>query len=1551
MTKKHNKRIALLGAVAVICFAIAGIFLCLPLLNKTAVASTYSGNTKVTATELTYNGENRSDDDGNAGTNSIADRGLIVYTSTSSTVGTGSTLTVPSDVKGKISVKMNTQINKSNQWGTSFAEFRLVLNNTVLFPVDGGWFDLYEYISDTSDGTDAVTGGKLMSGLAAFDMQAGDKLHFIFRDKNGISNWGNYYCTFGMTINGVWFDATSANYINPENDTATSSYFGGTYNYSDFWSYNQYTWHDYEVASIGIDGYESAVLQNNATSSRIYTSNAISDMSGTEYFYFNVKNSSDTAQTLWMNYYEGPHTGDYGQTWTTAEYNYYYLYSEGETTKEQMPAAFMYNNSKMSIPAGFEGVIYLPVESLEENGWTRSYERNGKFNDKDTLYLKNAFIDLSSSSWSDVTVSVFGIMGADLTQVTDTYDTAINLIKKIGTVTLASENAIANARACYDALSETARANVTNYASLTAAEETFASLGKVDSNVSTHGKNFTGTEGVTLSSVYAQSPSTFSAYVKVARDYDDVNGVGTVLGNKEVVLNGQSLQEGYNCFAIEVTSDGCPKFVWRYSKENKVEWTVKNADLRNGKWTNLAFTRNAQSGLISCYINGELVDTLQVSSSAIGDLTFIKPVKIGSTYTADSVLAYGYKPDFKGQIANVRVYSDVLDAEEIKTNLTAIVANNGLMTAIDFASGETGNYYDFAVNSYATDGFEWAGSSSNLKLGDYTMAVLGDTQMHLSVATDGNGLSLYDEGYDYTSNAFYKNIQWLIANKDALNLQFVMHMGDLTDNLNNNVSASNGVNKGNKEMDYAMQFMDYLTEAGIPWSLNRGNHDSRDYWYQSYNYSEYGETYEENFTGVEFGAYSEDDMCNTYYKFNVNGLKYMIVSLNLIPSLAEMEWANDIISANPDRLVIVTTHAYVGHSGGYASDVMNLTNEYSNLEAVWTNLVSKHKNIFMTVCGHESGTDIIRMDSVGDNGNPVYQFMIDESQLEYAGHHAVAPFAILGFDNGGSTVHFNYYSATDNKLFRDWNQFTIELDIKDYLDVSAYDDYTGDDAETVKSEYATYIANQSAVIKNNLIDLENLTVNEYAYMFENGVDIRLYPSRELYGEDGAIGGTLNLNGAYMRFSSTNCESQEYVSVYAFDVDKNGVLQFGNDAYVKITNSAWVHFGAYIIDGATNTTKRLLPVTSQASESFGSGSYGIVQYNGNYEYLMKGAQTVYWNGLLPSGVRVNAGDKILFYVRGGGTSVYNKLNLNITEADGTVTVYDAISGVSCSGQTATKDIMKALYQAGYGKTDADGSPVNVNGWTVGFAKTVNKNSYTPYNYTLTVNDEDGNLISAKKSNFYVTVPNLERSGKVFLGYVVDGVLYAPNSVITLTANTTATAIFTEFATYNGASVRIGDYGMRFSTYLDRTSARLEELGITVSFGTLIAPAYEITEGGVKNYSELTLEYDGKMINLPSTVQVALSKYTVINASAVSLNQNQLELQLVARGYMTVSYADGSQKVFYASVTDNGRSIKEIAALALADVSKVETEEYKYATDGGYSAYDQTARDYLNSLIAG
>ena len=92
---------------------------------------------------------------------------------------------------------------------------------------------------------------------------------------------------------------------------------------------------------------------------------------------------------------------------------------------------------------------------------------------------------------------------------------------------------------------------------------------------------------------------------------------------------------------------------------------------------------------------------------------------------------------------------------------------------------------------------------------------------------------------------------------------------------------------------------------------------------------------------------------------------------------------------------------------------------------------------------------------------------------------------------------------------------------------------------------------------------------------------------------------------------------------------------------------------------------------------------------------------------------------------------------------------------------------------------------------------------------------------------------------------------------------------------------------------------------------------------------------------------MGNYTNFNGGLVEIKESHYDWLIGARGYMTVTYADGTVNTFYASVTDNARSVKGIATTLLSDISKIKTSEYQYAVDGGYSKYDSNIMDMLKA----
>jgi hypothetical protein len=431
---------------------------------------------------------------------------------------------------------------------------------------------------------------------------------------------------------------------------------------------------------------------------------------------------------------------------------------------------------------------------------------------------------------------------------------------------------------------------------------------------------------------------------------------------------------------------------------------------------------------------------------------------------------------------------------------------------------------------------------------------------------------------------------------------------------------------------------------------------------------------------------------------------------------------------------------------------------------------------------------------------------------------------------------------------------------------------------------------------------------------------------------------------------------DYSLAVALDVDKDGVFRFDDTAFVRghTAHNPRTLFSILIVEGQTNQTKRWFPVndTSLTIDDYAWGEQGVANIGYGPEYLIKGGSSQQYFYLKDAGsINVEKGDKIILLVRcitsnSSKTSTnYIKMAATITEMDGTVHSYimgDPGSNEDTNKDSVARNELKAIVKVGYGNFNEDGTPKNYNGWTVGAVYHAGKPASK-----VTVNDNLGNTVDSLyvANSAVYKLPEIQKTGYQHIGYSVDGKLYPIGYEMNVTANTTITAVYAQLAMMNAASLRIDEVsGIRFSTFSSLGVADFEELSSSVEFGTLIARAQDVTTDNAFDYSLINLE-NSAVIKLVSNVQTIVGRYTNFNGGLVEIKESHYDWIIGARGYMTVTYADGTIKTFYAEVSDNARSVKDIATTLLSDISKIQTSEYKYAVDGGYSKYDIDATNLL------
>lgn len=474
----------------------------------------------------------------------------------------------------------------------------------------------------------------------------------------------------------------------------------------------------------------------------------------------------------------------------------------------------------------------------------------------------------------------------------------------------------------------------------------------------------------------------------------------TLTGN-QMIFSNTNTTDG-PAYALYVTPDGNLALLWGTS-----QYTLENCDVRTGDWVDIKVVHNDENK-IEFYINGELEATSEVAET--DDLNnFTIAHCIGADINGEQI--------FNGRIAELHLYNDV-DANtivgdwELKGDIQYV-----LKTMPDDSSN--GNTAVFR-GSRAQDWFDY----------EIDTNFLGEDYWSILFIPDIQNLTQDIHGYD---QVWYQMADWIVDNLEAENVKHVIGAGDSTwDNL---------------DSDYAIarKGFDKFTSF-VSWSNMVGNHeynwavDGRD----STRYQEYfGEEYIAGSAASDTYVGSFDDPAglttteNSYYRFCVNGVKWMILQLEYYPRLSVLEWAEEIARSYPEDNIILTTHGYIGGDGNYitpgnpkginsgsdGADFLGATTE-----PIWNTYLKDCENIKLILCGHSTnGTGaIVERYETNVNGDTVPALMINAQDKDlsepgkdtaYYDYDALGMISILRFSADGTKAAVQYYSPQYEKSF------------------------------------------------------------------------------------------------------------------------------------------------------------------------------------------------------------------------------------------------------------------------------------------------------------------------------------------------------------------------------------------------------------------------------------------------------------------------------------------------------------------------------------------------------
>jgi len=535
-----------------------------------------------------------------------------------------------------------------------------------------------------------------------------------------------------------------------------------------------------------------------------------------------------------------------------------------------------------------------------------------------------------------------------------------------------------------------------------------------------------------------KTPDTFEAWVNVP-----ANSTGGVIMSNyiggDAIGNHQHID-----YSIDV------------SGRVRVDWDQKivvfsKGFVADGQWHHIAVIRNKTNSTFTLYVDGKenTVASVFNTSNPISD----KPFSIGVDYIMESTKK---RPLNNGRIKQITIYNGVISAERVKQDMnnTAISTNDTNATLL------TNVYLGEPWTKRIVEDTSGNGNNANLasyeKLVkmvdpgayDYSILVVPDVQTTVhwkSKATHVNSEpyisneppATYDattgkwSTYDTTDNTVMAQwIKWLKSTPSKYNTKFAVQVGDLSD-------------YGQFEIHYkwSSYYMSQLY-GHLPWSFVQGNHDydlncnNKDARYSTYynKYFPYALYSQQSAFG---GAMEGTSMSNTYYRYTIGDVKYLVINLEFGPRINTLRWAGRLCEQFADHRVIINTHGYMEADGSllvngdrFAGNNYSWTaaTEATSADVMYNELVSQYPNIFLVLSGHITAEDIVMRTDTGVHGNKITSLLVDFQTAEYlnsgAGTEATC---IMFFNEAEKTINFAYYSAYYDAVYGVHNQFRISF--------------------------------------------------------------------------------------------------------------------------------------------------------------------------------------------------------------------------------------------------------------------------------------------------------------------------------------------------------------------------------------------------------------------------------------------------------------------------------------------------------------------------------------------
>jgi K319L-like, PKD domain len=283
---------------------------------------------------------------------------------------------------------------------------------------------------------------------------------------------------------------------------------------------------------------------------------------------------------------------------------------------------------------------------------------------------------------------------------------------------------------------------------------------------------------------------------------------------------------------------------------------------------------------------------------------------------------------------------------------------------------------------------------------DFTIIAMPDTQF-------------YAASFPATFNA---QTQWIVNNKNALNIVYVAQLGDCVDN----ASLTSQWDVANAAMGLIENPTTTGLPHGIPYGMAVGNHDQTPAGSPAGNSTQLYNAYFgiQRFSGrTYYGGHFGSNNDNHFSLFSAGGMDFIVIYLEFDPAadLNVLAWADDLLKTHVNRRAIIVSH-YITGTGNPAPFGPQGQAIYETLKG--------NANLFLMLAGHIHGegrrTDVF-------NDNPVHTLLSDYQERTNGGDGWLR---ILKFSPANNQIRVRTYSPTLNQFETDADsEFTLSYDM------------------------------------------------------------------------------------------------------------------------------------------------------------------------------------------------------------------------------------------------------------------------------------------------------------------------------------------------------------------------------------------------------------------------------------------------------------------------------------------------------------------------------------------